>query len=166
MDGDALNRHKCIHSDATVLLGKPIVKGTGLSVQCLPGSMAEGWTEQRVPERDPQLRAQAPQAMFAQAAERTRHERIYGIHGTAGCNCRPMRTTPRSARGDKGISATGIVSIAGHSPEEAVPRLSRARGRVIVVFDRNHREQVLGRRHPVPAGILHPRQVPRHPPEV
>ena len=80
-----------------------------------------------------------------------------------------MRTIPRSARGNKGISRTGIVSIAGHPPEvseEAGPRLSRARRRAIVMFNRDHREQVPGRRHRVPAGILHPRQVPRHPPEV
>ena len=59
MHGDALNRHERIHSAATVLLGKPIVKGTGLSVQCLPGSTAGGRTEQRVPESDPRLRAEA-----------------------------------------------------------------------------------------------------------
>ena len=59
MHGDASNRHERIHSAATVLLGKPIVKGTGLSVQCLPGSTAGGRTEQRVPESDPRLRAEA-----------------------------------------------------------------------------------------------------------
>ena len=80
-----------------------------------------------------------------------------------------MRAIPRSARGNKGISGAGIVSIAGHPPEvseEAGPRLSRARRRAIVMFDRDHREQVLGRRHRVPAEILRPRRVPRHPPEV
>ena len=91
MHGDALNRHERIHSAAIVLLGKPIVKGTG------------------------------------------------------------------------------IVSIAGHSPEvseEAVPRLSRARGRAIVTFDRDHGKQAPGRRLPVPAGIRYRRQAPRHSPEV
>ena len=84
MHGDALNRHERIHSAATVLLGKPIVKGTGLSVQCLRGSMAGVRTEQRAPESDPQLRAQAPQAMFAQAAECTHDERVCGTRGRNG----------------------------------------------------------------------------------
>ena len=64
MHGDALNRHERIHSAATVLLGNPMIKGTGLSVQCLPGSMAGGWMEQRVPESDPRVRAEA-RAMVA-----------------------------------------------------------------------------------------------------
>ena len=84
MHGDALNRHERIHSAATVLLGKPIVKGNGLSVECLAGSMAGGRTEQRAPESDPQHRAQAPRAMFAQAAECTHDERVCGIHGRTG----------------------------------------------------------------------------------
>ena len=45
MDGDAMNWHDYIHSDASVLVGKPIIKGTRLSVEFLLGLMAEGWTD-------------------------------------------------------------------------------------------------------------------------
>ena len=92
----------------------------------------------------------------------------------AGSAVRPIETAGRRERlpgKREGAGGPGhdIVSIAEHSPEvseETVPRLSRARRRAIVMFDRDHREQVPGRRHRVPAEILHPRQVPTHAPEV
>ena len=37
-----------IHSDAEVLLGKPVVKGTRLSVEFLLGLFAAGWNEKQV----------------------------------------------------------------------------------------------------------------------
>ncbi|MBI5187504.1 MAG: DUF433 domain-containing protein, partial [Nitrospirae bacterium] len=41
---------KFIHSDPEILLGKPVVKGTRLSVEFILGLFAEGWTEQQVLE--------------------------------------------------------------------------------------------------------------------
>ena len=84
MDSDAMNWHEYIHSDASVLVGKPIIKGTRLSVEFLLGLMAEGWTEEQILESYPQLCPEALQAMFALAAECTRDERLHGIGGTAG----------------------------------------------------------------------------------
>ncbi|MEA5603122.1 DUF433 domain-containing protein [Nostoc sp. UHCC 0252] len=45
-----------IHSDPKILLGKPTVKGTRLSVEFLLGLFAAGWTEQQVVENYPTLR--------------------------------------------------------------------------------------------------------------
>ena len=84
IDGDAMNWHEYIHSDPTILVGKPIIKGTRLSVEFLLGLMAEGWTENQILESYPQLRPEALQAMFAFAAESTRDELVYGIGGAAG----------------------------------------------------------------------------------
>ena len=84
MDGDAMNRHEYIYSDASVLPGQPVIKTTRLSVECLPGPMAEGWTGQQVLENYPQLCPEAPQAMFAFGAECTRDEWVRGIGGTFG----------------------------------------------------------------------------------
>jgi uncharacterized protein (DUF433 family) len=39
---------KYIHSDSPILLGKPTVKGTRLSVEFLLGLFAAGWTEQQM----------------------------------------------------------------------------------------------------------------------
>ena len=79
-----MNWHEYIHSDPTVLVGKPIIRGTRLSVEFLLGLMAEGWTENQILDTYPQLRREALQAMFAFAAESTRDERVYGIGGAAG----------------------------------------------------------------------------------
>jgi len=56
---------KYIHSDAEVLLGKPVVKGTRLSVEFLLGLFAVGWTEKQVLENYPTLTPQSLQAVFA-----------------------------------------------------------------------------------------------------
>ena len=161
LHGDALNRHACSHSDATVPVGKPVIKGTGLSVQCLPESIPGDRAEQRVPESDPQLRAHAPRHV---RAGRRAHMRRTGLR-----NPWQGRLKLPGDENDRPVSAKGQGNpghrdrpIAGHSPEvseETVPRLSRARGRAIIMFDRDHREQLPGGRLPVPAGILHLRFV-------
>ena len=61
---------KYIHSDAEVLLGKPVVKGTRLSVEFLLGLFAAGWTEKQVLENYPTLTPQSLRAVFAFARVR------------------------------------------------------------------------------------------------
>jgi uncharacterized protein (DUF433 family) len=58
-----------IHSDPKILLGKPVVKGTRLSVEFILGLFSQGWTEQQVLENYPKLSTRSIQAMFAFAAE-------------------------------------------------------------------------------------------------
>ncbi len=79
-----MNWHDYIHSDASDLVGKPVIKGTRLSVEFLLGLMAESWSEEQILESYPQLFPAALQAMFAFAAECMRDELVYGIGGTAG----------------------------------------------------------------------------------
>ena len=56
---------KYIHSDAEVLLGKPVVKGTRLSIEFLLGLFAAGWTEKQVLDNYPTLTPQSLRAVFA-----------------------------------------------------------------------------------------------------
>lgn len=58
-----------IHSNPQILLGKPIVKGTRLSVEFLLGLFAVGWTEQQVLESYPTLTAESLRAVFTFTAE-------------------------------------------------------------------------------------------------
>lgn len=58
-----------IHSDPKILLGKPVIKGTRLSVEFVLGLFSEGWTERQVLESYPTLNAKSIQAVFAFAAE-------------------------------------------------------------------------------------------------
>jgi uncharacterized protein (DUF433 family) len=68
-----------IHSDSQILLGKPSVKGTRLSVEFLLGLFAAGWTQQQVLENYPVLTAEALRAVFAFAAECLREESLYTL---------------------------------------------------------------------------------------
>ena len=73
-----------VHSDPGILLGKPVVKGTRLSVEFILGLFAAGWTEQQVLENYPTLTREALRAVFAFAAECMREECLYAIPAGAG----------------------------------------------------------------------------------
>lgn len=66
-----------IHSDAEVLLGKPVVKGTRLSVEFLLGLFAAGWTEKQVMDNYHTLTPQSLRAVFAFATECMREEALF-----------------------------------------------------------------------------------------
>ena len=65
-----------IHSDPEILSGKPVVKGTRLSVEFLLGLFANGWSEDQVIENYPTLDAEAIRAVYAFAAEHVREESV------------------------------------------------------------------------------------------
>ena len=64
-----MNWRHYIHSDPQVLVGKPIVKGTRLSVEFILGLFAAGWTTQQVLDSYPTLNSIDLQATFAFAAD-------------------------------------------------------------------------------------------------
>ena len=74
-----INWRKYIHSDANVLVGKPVVKGTRLSVEFLLNLLAKGWNEKQILKNYPKLTADSLQAVFAFAAECMREEALFAI---------------------------------------------------------------------------------------
>jgi uncharacterized protein (DUF433 family) len=58
-----------IHSDPAVLLGKPVIKWTRLSVDFLLKLFAAGWTREEVLENFPALSDDALAAVFAFAED-------------------------------------------------------------------------------------------------
>lgn len=66
-----------IHSDPKILVGKPVVKGTRLSVEFILGLFGSGWTERQVLENYPRLTPEALRAVFAFAAECLGEESYY-----------------------------------------------------------------------------------------
>jgi len=68
-----------IHSDPNILVGKPVVKGTRLSVEFIIGLFAAGWTEQQVLENYPRLTQKSLRAVFAFARDCLREEALYAI---------------------------------------------------------------------------------------
>jgi len=57
-----------------VLGGKPVVRGTRLSVEFLLGLFAQGWTQDEVLENYPSLTPEALRAAFAYAADHLRQQ--------------------------------------------------------------------------------------------
>ena len=53
-----------IISDNEVLLGKPTIKGTRISVEHIVGLFAQGWTENEILENFPRLTKESLQAVF------------------------------------------------------------------------------------------------------
>lgn len=66
-----------VHSDPEILIGKPVVKGTRLSVVFILDLFGAGWTEAQVLENYPALTPDALQSVFAFAAECLRDEALY-----------------------------------------------------------------------------------------
>jgi uncharacterized protein (DUF433 family) len=54
-----------IVSDKEILLGKPTIKGTRISVELIVGLLAQGWTEDQILENHPRLTKESLQAVFA-----------------------------------------------------------------------------------------------------
>lgn len=71
-----MNWHNYIHSDPNVLLGKPIIKGTRLSVEFILGLLAQGWTDTQLFESYPRLSPEALRAIFAFSAECLKDESL------------------------------------------------------------------------------------------
>ncbi|MFA6531162.1 MAG: DUF433 domain-containing protein [Candidatus Micrarchaeia archaeon] len=74
-----MNWKKYIHSSPDVLVGKPVVKGTRLSVEFLLGLFAKGWTEKEILKNYPSLTSVGLHAVFAFAAECMREEALFEL---------------------------------------------------------------------------------------
>ena len=64
-----MNWRDYIISDPEVLLGKPTIKDTRLSVEYLVNRLASGWTEDMLFSNHPRLQKEHLQAVFAYIAD-------------------------------------------------------------------------------------------------
>lgn len=72
-----MNWRDYIHSDENVLLGKPVIKGTRLSIEFLLERLADGWTEQDLLDNYPRLTKEALQAVFAYVSDVMKDNLVY-----------------------------------------------------------------------------------------
>jgi len=61
---DRMDWHNYIVSDKNILLGKPCIKGTRLSVEFIISLMAQGWTEETILRNYPNLTKEHIQSVF------------------------------------------------------------------------------------------------------
>ena len=60
-----MNWQDYIISDKEILLGKPTIKGTRISVELVVSLLAQGWSENQILENYPRLTKESLQAIFA-----------------------------------------------------------------------------------------------------
>ncbi len=72
--------HDHIHTDPEILGGKPVVKGTRLSVDFILSLLASGWSEAQIFEGYPHLTGDDLQASFAYASESVQDERLIQVY--------------------------------------------------------------------------------------
>lgn len=65
--------------DAKVLVGKPVIRGTRLSVEFVVGLVANGWTEAQILENYPGLSREDVLACLRYAHRLLEQERVYPI---------------------------------------------------------------------------------------
>ena len=68
-----------ITSDPKVMMGKPVVAGTRITVELILEKLAAGETVEQILEAHPRLTRQAIQAALAFAAEALRSDVVYPI---------------------------------------------------------------------------------------
>ena len=73
-----------IHSDPGILAGKPVVKGTRLSVEFLLDLFAAGWSEEQVLDNYPTLTPEGMRAVFAFTADSMRDLSLYASPAEKG----------------------------------------------------------------------------------
>lgn len=68
-----------IHSDEKVLAGKPVIKGTRISVELILELLSNGWTEAMILESYPNLKSDDIKAVFAYLREGVEQELYFPL---------------------------------------------------------------------------------------
>jgi uncharacterized protein (DUF433 family) len=74
-----MNWQDYIISDNQILLGKPTIKGTRISVELILELFAAGWTEAQILESYPRLSTEALRAVFAYLKECIQQELYFPL---------------------------------------------------------------------------------------
>ena len=72
-----------IVSDKDVLLGKPVIKDTRISIELVLELLSGGWTEEMIFESYPNLKPIHLQAVFSYLKECMQHELFFPLPKTA-----------------------------------------------------------------------------------
>jgi len=74
-----MTAHDRIVIDPDILVGKPVVKGTRLSVDFLLGLLAQGWSEAEILRNYSNLQREDLLACWAYASEALSEEKVYRV---------------------------------------------------------------------------------------
>jgi uncharacterized protein (DUF433 family) len=71
--------HDHVTVDPRILVGKPVVKGTRISVEMVIDLLAAGWTQQQILDSYPSLRLDHVRACLAYASEILHSEKVFPL---------------------------------------------------------------------------------------
>ena len=71
--------HERIELKESVLCGKPVIKGTRISVEQVIDHLASGWSDKDIPENYPSLKSEDIFACLAYASVLVHEERFYPL---------------------------------------------------------------------------------------
>ena len=74
-----MNWHEHIISDPKVLIGKPTIKGTRISVELILELFSLGWTENQILDSYPSISAESIRAVFAYLKDCIQQELYFPI---------------------------------------------------------------------------------------
>ena len=77
-----MNWQEYITQDPAVLLGKPVVRGTRISVELILELLETGWTHEQIFESYPHLPRAAVPAVYAYLKDCVQHEFYFSIGKT------------------------------------------------------------------------------------
>jgi uncharacterized protein (DUF433 family) len=72
-----MNWRTYINTDENILAGKPVIKGTRLSIEHIINLLASGWTDQQILDNYPRLTKESLQAVFAYIQDLIKDGLIY-----------------------------------------------------------------------------------------
>jgi uncharacterized protein (DUF433 family) len=75
-----MNWHGHIIADPKILVGKPVIRGTRLSVEFILGLIGQGWSEQEI-IRNYNITQDQIRACVIYAQERLNEEKVFSISG-------------------------------------------------------------------------------------
>jgi uncharacterized protein (DUF433 family) len=73
-----MNWETYIESNESVLMGKPVIKGTRISVEHIINLLASGWSDRQILENYPRLTPVSLQAVFVYIQDILQDGMIYG----------------------------------------------------------------------------------------
>jgi len=78
-----MKQKNVIVSDPSVMMGKPVIAGTRITVEMLLEKLSAGESVEQILAAHPRLTREAVQAAFAFAAEALRADVVYPVAGAA-----------------------------------------------------------------------------------
>jgi len=79
ISSESMNWREYITIDPEILVGKPVVKGTRLSVEFIIGLLSKGWSEAEILRNYPGITTTEIQACLAYAQDVLKTERVFPI---------------------------------------------------------------------------------------